>query len=842
VYKTSLKLQALAALSLLVPWFGHAAGLGKLTVTSALGQPLSAQIELVSVNREELNSLAARLANAEAYRQANLQYSQALNSVRFAVEQPSGGQPYIKVTSSRAMNDPVVDLLVELAWANGRISRAYTALIDPPGYEQQRAASAEVAAAPVSPPVTGPVAPTVAAGEQPRPSAPIRVTPPRTQAPAANQYGPIKRGETLAGVAATVKPEGVTLDQMLVGLYRSNPDAFVSNMNRMKAGKILRVPEKEEIAAVTPGEALKEVRVQASDWNSYRRRLADAAAAASEASATSGRITAHVDDKNAESPSRDVVRLSKGEGPGAPGATGRSGSASAADKLRALEEESVAREKALNEANERIAQLEKTIREQQRLLQLKGAPLGTQPPAAKEAPKPAAPAATPPAPAAAPAPATEPAPAAEKPQALPPAAPSTAPDQKPAAPAAEATPKPKPKVVAPPPPATDFMDVLFEEPLYLAAGGGLLVLAGLVYILTRRRRAIPRTATELEPVAPTFGAAASSDVFAPPEEPAIKATAAGDAGQGEEVDALAEAEVYIAYGRDSQAEEILKDALVKNPTRQDVQLKLLEIYAARKDRPAFKDVATRLHRQTGGQGDAWMKAAAMGRGLDASDVLYGEAGGDAVGANTAAVQPKTDELLDLDLNPAAPAPAVQPGIPAASPVAPAEPKIAASELPAEPIAEAMPPIALEPPAEPQPQQLAPEFTLDIPAVAATDATPAPATSESNIIDFKLELPQVDTPEATTAAEQVSAPAADPGLDFKLDFGDINLNLEGEAPAPAAGGDRDAHWHDVQQKFDLAKAYEEMGDKEGAREVLQEVLGEGDQDQQAEAKKLLEALA
>jgi pilus assembly protein FimV len=830
VYKTSLRLQALAALSLLVPWFGHAAGLGKLTVTSALGQPLSAQIELVSVNREELNTLAARLANPDAYRQANLQYPPALNSVRFAVEQPSGSQPYIKVTSSRPMNDPVVDLLVELAWANGRISRAYTALIDPPGYEQQRAASAEVAAAPVSPPVTGAIAPPVAAVEQARPSAPIRLTPPRAQAPAANQYGPIKRGETLAGVASSVKPEGVTLEQMLVGLYRSNPDAFVNNMNRMKTGRILRVPEKEEIASITPGEALKEVRVQASDWNSYRRRLADAAAAASEGSATSGRITARVDDKNAESPSRDVVRLSKGEGPGAPGATGRSGGASAADKLRALEEESVAREKALNEANERIAQLEKTIREQQRLLQLKGAPLGTQPPAAQEAPKPAA---TPAAPAAASAP------AAEKPQA---AAPSTAPDQKTAAPAAEATPKPKPKVVAPPPPpATDFMDALFEEPLYLAAGGGLLVLAGLVYVLARRRRAIPRTAAELEPVAPTFGAAtASSDLFTPPEEPAIKAAAGGNAGQGEEVDALAEAEVYIAYGRDSQAEEILKDALIKNPTRQDVQLKLLEIYAARKDRTAFKDVATRLHRQTGGQGDAWMKAAAMGRGLDASEVLYGGGAIEAGAANTASVQPKTDERLDLDLN-AAPAPSVQPGILAAPPVAPAGPNLTAPELPAEP-AEALPAIPPEPPSEPQPQPLAPEFTLDIPPAAATDATPTPTTSESNIIDFKLELPQVDTPQATAAAEPDSAPAGDPGLDFKLDFGDINLNLEGEAPAPAVGGDKDAHWHDVQQKFDLAKAYEEMGDKEGAREVLQEVLGEGDQGQQAEAKKLLEALA
>jgi len=790
---------------LLLPGLAHAAGLGKLTVTSALGQPLTAQIELVSVHRDELGSLAARLASQETYRQANLQYLPALSSLRFSIEKRNGGQPYVQVTSTRPINEPVVDLLVELAWSSGRISRSYTALIDPPGYGQP--APAEAVAAPEAQPIAPP-----SRAVESRPEAPVQQV--RRERTTPGQYGPIKRGQTLTGVAAAVKPEGVTLEQMLVGLYRNNPDAFVNNMNRMKTGRILRVPDKAEIAAIAPDEARKEIRVQASDWNAYRRRLADTARTAEERSATSGRITARVEEPGEAAASRDVVRLSKSEAPGASagGATG----GSAADRLRALEEESVARDKALTEAHERIAQLEKTIREQQRLLELKGAPLGTQPqqPIAKPG-EPAAPPKTeaaPPAPAPAPAAATPAAPAASK--------------------------DAKPKVVSPPP-STDFMDVLLEEPLYLAAAGGVLALGVLVYVLSRRRRAAGFADEPVERAAPIFGSAAATAAPAPAFADAAPVAAGGvDIVPQEEVDALAEAEVYIAYGRDAQAEEILKEALAKTPSRQDVQLKLLEIYAARKDRSAFTDIAGKLHQQTGGMGEAWTKAAAMGRTLAPDDVLYAAAGtavaAAAVADTTTTAAPAHADALDLDLSTPATRPDVPLDVTAMPPVGRVEPE----ERKAPETAASVEPLAYQPP-EPQGKALAPDFTLDIPP-ATTDATPAPAMTDTNVIDFNLELPKVEPAEVSSAPAPQSG--ADAGLDFKLDFGNINLNLDEETPATTAGGEKDAHWHDVQQKFDLAKAYEEMGDKEGAREVLQEVLGEGDREQQAQAKKLLEALA
>jgi pilus assembly protein FimV len=121
---------------------------------------------------------------------------------------------------------------------------------------------------------------------------------------------------------------------------------------------------------------------------------------------------------------------------------------------------------------------------------------------------------------------------------------------------------------------------------------------------------------------------------------------------------------------------------------------------------------------------------------------------------------------------------------------------------------------------------------------------ARAAEEASKLDFNIELPSADTPErAKPAAHGADKQPAGGDMDFKLEFGDINLNLDDKpkADAAAATGEKDAHWYDVQTKFDLAKAYQEMGDSNGAREVLQEVLREGDAQQQADAKKLLEAL-
>jgi pilus assembly protein FimV len=819
-----------ALLALLVPCVAGAAGLGRLNVLSALGQPFVAEIELLSVTKEELSSLNARLLPPEAYQAANLQYNTSLSGARVNIERRPNGQHFLKITSSRPVTEPFIDLLIELLWSSGRISREYTALLDPP----------TTAPAPPPAPVISAVPEMRPAPEPKAAAAPPAVSRPVTPAgPMAGgkEYGPIQRGETLGKIARSVMPEGVTLEQMLVALYRNNPEAFIQkNLNLVRTGKILRVPDREEVAAIARGEAVKEYRTHVADWNSYRQRLADAAGTvpAERRTAVSGKITTKVEDKTAAGAAKDVVRLSKGEPPGA--AAGKGKPRSAAERIRMLEEEAVAREKALAEANSRITQLEKTIKDMKTLAELKSPGMAAAQQQAM-APKPEA----------KPAPAKpEPAkPEAKKPEAVAVAKPEPAkpeaarpepakPEEKkpveaaPPKPAAEAKPKPKP--APPPPPEPDLVDQILEalaDPLYLGAGG-VVVLGGLAaFVLARRRRA--RAEVEEEPSEPMVGkaAAGAAGAAAATGQDTAAQPAAATAAAADDVDPLAEAEVYIAYGRDGQAEEILKDALTRNPDRQDAQLKLLEIYSARKDKDAFGKLAAGLNKLTGGAGDNWIKAAAMGYVLDPANPLYAAGKDAAATLGTAAAAGATDVDLDLGLGDTGTATDITLDAGAAQAAAGTETEI----------------LDLGQPEKPEEQAAAmPDFTLEVPSAEAaqTDisleaAAPAP---DANVIDFQIELPKVeaDTP---TAVAPPPAASADAGLDFKLEVPDLDLG--GAKPAAAAGGEKDGHWYDVQTKFDLAKAYQEMGDKDGAKEILQEVIKEGDTEQKAQAKTLLDSL-
>ena len=149
----------------------HAAGLGKLTVMSALGQPLNAEIDLVSLQPGELDSLTARVAPPEAFRDARIEYSTSLRLLRFSVEKRATGQPYLKVTSVAPINEPFVDVLIEVTWPAGRIQREYPILLDPPGYQQGRVAPPSVAAAPSRTPDAPPASAPASSSPAPAPSA-----------------------------------------------------------------------------------------------------------------------------------------------------------------------------------------------------------------------------------------------------------------------------------------------------------------------------------------------------------------------------------------------------------------------------------------------------------------------------------------------------------------------------------------------------------------------------------------------------------------------------------------------------------------------------------------------
>jgi len=348
VGKVASKTCLAAVASLILPSLAWAAGLGKLSVLSQLGQPLRAEIEIVSLQRGEGDTLGARLAPGELFRQANIDLNPALLSMKFVVQRRSGGQYVMTLTSGQPINEPFLDMLVELNWANGRLVREYTFLLDPPEYAGPRkleplratqppALQPEVIA--LAPPASdGPIAPAlpplelvpvspdspaeaiapsqtaVAALAPPAPDAGGGSDPAQTdvqvlpvdvkraepvlapvdaeaavpeltqlvQEPGILDTYEVVRGDTLSKIAIRNRIEGVTFQQMLVALFRANQQAFVANnMNRLRAGKIVRIPDKDAAAAVATADARRIVSAQYADFNEYRRSLGIAVASTS---------------------------------------------------------------------------------------------------------------------------------------------------------------------------------------------------------------------------------------------------------------------------------------------------------------------------------------------------------------------------------------------------------------------------------------------------------------------------------------------------------------------------------------------------------------------------------
>ena len=995
----------------------YAAGLGQLTVLSGLGQPLRAEIDLTSVTRQEAATLAGKMAGPEAYQQAGVEMSPAMLGVRVTVNRRPSGSYFLSLTTVQPVNDPFIDALIEVNWASGRLVREYTFLLDPADLKVNPPVAAErprpAVPAPVEPPrvAEAPRAaePPQPAAEAPKPAEPAAAAAPDAVKPAdASQPAgtgatyAVKNGDTLAKVAAKNPQEGVSLDQMLVALYRGNQDSFIgANINRLKSGVILNLPSKDAATAVAPDDARRLIVAQSADWKSYQGKLAAGVEAApatkSDApkQASQGRITAKVEDQAQKAEARDQLRLSKADLVAAKSDGKKAGGA--APKPRASEEELIAKERALKDANARVAELEKNVRDLQKLVEVKNQnladlqrqaqaraaeakrapepakvepPKALTPPVVAKAPEPAKveppkvepPKVEPPKvePAKAPEPvkapeppkaveppkaaeaAAEPPKAAEAPKAAETAAATTpAPGAEPAkagdapkvdgavtpppaaaeppkvaeAPKTEELPKAAPKKAAPPPPPPEpsLMDELLGNPLYLGGVGLVIVALGAYAAIAVRRK---RKVESFESSIITGGDLKANSVFGNTGGQSVdtgNSSFQSDFSQvgpgaidADEVDPVAEADVYMAYGRDAQAEEILKEALQKDPNRHTVRMKLLEIYSQRRDPKAFESAATDLYSATGGQGEQWHRAAALGQQVDPSNPLYGGSGAAPAARNTTT----TTVTLGGGAMAAAAAAAA-----AAPPVAPAGTMdfsgdktvtlesfgVPAYEGGDDPLTKtlSMDAFAAQPaPADinldfdlggassPRAPASAPDFMLgdggpntepdasvdfdlgfgDAPAAApqkaaapVTDFSPsgtliidAPNLSAFGTAEKTIEMTPTRIPDAPTdlggndidfdfdvgtppSAPAAAAPAGGNGMDF--DLSSISLELPSDAAPSIDSGAMD----DAATKLDLAKAYHEMGDKDGAKELLSEVLKEGSAMQQAEAQQLLASI-
>ena len=632
-------LTAAVASAVLLSSAASAAGLGKLTVLSALGQPLRAEIELTAVSNEEAGGLVARLASPEAYRAANIEFNPALQSLRFNVEQ-RGGRQFVRISSTQPLNEPFVDLLLELAWDNGRLVREYTFLLDPaelraPQPAQVAAAPAAAAgrpraAAPAAAPVTDtaeqPAAPSRAqrrARADERAAERAAAAEPGPRSPNAASRYRVRSGDTLSGIATRLKPVDVSLDMMLVALYRANPDAFIgNNMNRLKSGQILSVPDGDALRGGDAEEARGTVVAHAADFDAYRAKLAGQVATSTPVRDTApgqsatGRITAKVQERpTAANESQDQLRLSKAAPAPASGAAGGA-------KATTTAEDTIAREKELADAQQRVKELETNVNKLEELITVKSGAGATAADRAANGIQPIAP-------------------ANEQ---------ANAQAEAPAKAAAQPAPKIKPKAAKPAPaPEKSLLDTLTDNITYIGAGVAVLALAALGLSQRRKKKPAPKAAGAAAAEPSILGAAAqpasSQSLYAETggqsvdtNDSVFNSSFAPSASQLDtnEVDPLAEAELYLAYNFDTQAEDILKEALRNDPLRHPVRLKLLEIYAARKDVRAFETQATELYTLTGGKGDEWAQAAGMGHALDPANPMYAAAAGTAIGAGAAA--------------------------------------------------------------------------------------------------------------------------------------------------------------------------------------------------------------
>ncbi|MEO8747889.1 MAG: FimV/HubP family polar landmark protein [Rhodanobacter sp.] len=765
---------------------------GQVRVMSNLGQPLQAEIPLRGVTAAELQNLTAQLASGEEYERAGITGGRTKVPLSFSVVTGPGGQRVIRITSTTPVDDPYLDLLLDVNTSSGKSVHEFAILLDPPGTPEPAIATGPARPTVRSPASTGAVAPKAAPAEAlaskpvpgksaqaPLPSAVATKKP----APAAvkGMYGPVERGQTLSGIAQLTTPAGVDINQMLLAIKQANPDAFYrDNINTLKAGAVLRVPGAADAQAMTVAAAMAEVRRQNSDWHAGSvgtpTTVADTATRRSASSAPTTAAT-KPGDRLALLAAQDTGK-SAGGGP-ASIAGGHAGeSATELRKSLARAQENLASEKQqVADLNSHLQELNDVNGKSERLLSMKDneiAELQAKLAAARKAglAAPASSTTSKAAPAAAAAVATAKSAAGPTPTgaAMGPAVGGSAGNQTvssaasaavaasaPVAMAAAAT-SARPIAKSTPSPVAVPKSAIFAQPWYMQpwawlAGAGAIVLLILLALLGRRRaRPVPVRVKSAPSLADSFAAASPA-----------AGLSADDVDQAELLDRLAE-----------------------HPDDLGLHLQLVTLYYSRRDVERFEAAAEAMYAHVADpQQDEWQDVVHMGEDLVPEHPLF-----------THQVQPSVQgvnaplEEFNID-------------------------EYAAGETP----------------------------TLSGPDIATSTSLPVdyPHVDDTRV-DFSATAPsgfqavsdQLDVvPDAYT-----SMVAAVPGQTAPVPAVETGLG-----PAAERTDDELGEFNDdpIDTKLDLARAYLDMGDDEGARAMLDEVLKEGSQMQKDVAASLLRGL-
>ena len=994
-------LGAVIAATLFIPTSGFTLGLGEIEVNSALNQKLSADIELLSTTPEDSENIIVRLASRKDFTRAGLDRPYALNDLRFKAE-IINGVPHIKVSSGSPIREPFLNFLVEVDWPNGHLLREYTVLLDPPVFMTQMArASVQQQTRSDSRPSSGTIyaTPTAATAapvaraavvrqqvvRQPARAVNPQVKQTQVQAapvirqpaqrpvvrqpvqqqviqqqveavwnpPVANEYR-IKKGDTAWRLAEAMRPDqSVSMEQMMVAMLQHNPESFIDgNINGLRRGYVLRVPDYEQITSVSKDSAKALVRNQAALWRQYQQTKAGGQLV----SAMEKSPSHSVDSRAASSQAvkKDDAHLAiVSAGTGASTASSKDPTQMTAAELRA--ELSLARERVETERVEKeglqqkLSQLKANAKKVDGMFSIEDDQLsdvqamnlpadGTQAETLtelKEAAETAVDDAT-----------KEMQDAAQlavddvaaneiagsemttgsaentddalfvDETAAQNGENSTAAEQMAANSASEVT-EPQPVTAGP----KSWIDQIMNNPVIAgAAGAGLLLLLGLFGWMSKRGKSGADEAVsdfdDLENLAEeiaeeqaaesavddefdpdiTTSLDASDDAVADEEAPAEAAAAADNQEAKDEDeprdDVIAEADVYLAYGIYQQAEELLEQAITDNPDRNDYRLKLAEVHYASKNADAFVQMATEIKAKTGENSSIWKKVLVMGQDLCSDNEMF--QGSLIGGLDLDSVTPQVPEMdLDLGLDAASDVETEIEAIdeeineevselelPEMENLADVEDKIEVAEL--EPVEELEFDLsdtgAIEDTDDDSIGE--DEFSIDI-ETSELDISDAAEDSDTDI-DFglveevaeepvaedvigmeddeeeiSLDLteeaevlniaPNVDTEEDVIDfeknAEEISMDSNEATDSFDLDLDDDSIEIISDSAADDDEFDLSAldDVDEISTKLDLARAYLDMGDTEGTRSILEEVVAEGNDDQKDEANILMAKL-
>ncbi|MEI8265424.1 MAG: FimV/HubP family polar landmark protein [Betaproteobacteria bacterium] len=783
----------LAAVFLLGHGVASALGFGRLSVQSSQGQPLQAQIQVTSLSPAEQASLRLRVAPPQVHQTAGLVFDDVLASLKADLVRQADGGFVVQLTSDRPVSNVYVDLILEARWASGQRLMGYTLLVSPEG---------------TPPPPVAQVSPLLGGGASAAPAEGLA-----TSTGALPSQHAVKYGETLSELAQQYRPEGVSLDQMLVALYQANPQAFMGeNMNRLKTGAVLKLPGAEAARVVPPVPARELIKAHSADFGAYRSRLAgQVREAASEPAASRqarGQVQARVQDRKEDAVATpDQLKLSQG------------GVRAASSPEAALSRDAAAREAAEREAE--LARNVQALKELQQQASASSVAAGGQTAAAPPAEGASVPAGAPTVAAAVP------------------AAASTVAAASAAASAASA-----PPVMTLTEPG--WLQRLLASPYTVPGAAGLVILMAVWggYRLWRGRRRDEEAPAEEEERAELAT-----------EEPAMEAQALPVAEMSDiveevamagDLDAVAEADVHLAYGSDERAAAVLRSAMEAEPDRLDLRVKMLEVLALQRDSMSFEPLALEVQKMTEGKGSTWEHVKAMGQELDPYNPLYGGRQADLTGYEATPGQGQAAfdadgepiERPELDLEgygdgdaPGMPAldadsvasraarPLDLEGTPAQTPQPDLDAYGTARKVEKSPELDYGKSVSIEAGPEPEYEAVEPEkYDIELGDPLADEKREMEQGEAGGFQRAPLDVPQVDLADEDSAVDDASQTAA--------------------SPPPPPPPDMN---HPLGRKLTLAKEFLEIGDMEGARDLLDEVYAQATGSLKDSASQLLDSM-